>query len=51
MPQNFAKPPCTVDDGQIYGGNFAKFCGLFTIYEIYIHYTNFKKKVKANYCT
>ena len=32
-PQNFAKSPffCI---GQIYGGDFAKFCGLLRIYEL-----------------
>ena len=33
----------TVDNDQIYGGDFAKFCGLFTIDELYILYSLQKK--------
>ena len=39
MPQTFAKSPHQLFDwhykGQVIGGDFAKFCGLLRIYELY----------------
>ena len=36
-------------DGQIYGGDFAKFCGLLRIYEFYQGEMETKSKNASNY--